>query len=559
VRASDAADFGLPPTDLRKPGWWRDSEPVSPNGVDHEGECPVWGRPDLSLLGTGRRPAPPFPVELLGPFWSEWTSRRARDASSPIDYAAVSLLASAGAGLANVRWPLAGASWSEPPVLWCGLVGSPSCGKSPSMDAVSDLVRHAEDLMGANYDGDLRQYQAEKEGAEARLELWKIELKKALKAGGAAPDLPHEAEEPEVPVRPRIRVADTTTEKLGALAAALPRGLLLMRDELSGWLGGFDRYGGGGSDRAFIIEAYGGRSYVVDRMKTPEPLRIRHLSVGVLGGVQPDKLCAIIEGPDDGLASRILWTWPDSQVGFSLARSVPDDGHARAAFARLTALAMDSDEFGNPEPKRVRLASRSEDLLEAYAREFAHRAADASGILAGAFGKARGHVLRLALILEYLWWCALPGRFEPPTISDKAVLAAAGLVDGYFLPMAERVCGDAAIPVAERNAMTLARHIRKSGRTEFNAREVRREIGGSLREAAAMDAACGALVEAELIRRRFSRAGTTAGRTARNYEVNPAVLEAPNEPVASTSDNGGSKLQPCADSAISARTPIPST
>jgi hypothetical protein len=174
---------------------------------------------------------------------------------------------------------------------------------------------------------------------------------------------------------------------------------------------------------------------------------------------------------------------------------------------------MDSDEFGNPEPKRVRLSETSEDKLEAYAREIAVRAADASGIFAGALGKARGHVLRLALVLEYLWWCALPGRYEPPTISDDAVLAATGLVGSYFIPMAERVCGDAAIPVAERNAMTLARHLRKSGRTEFNAREVRREIGGSLREAAAMDAACDALVEAELIRRRFSRAGTTAGRT----------------------------------------------
>jgi hypothetical protein len=83
-------------------------------------------------------------------------------------------------------------------------------------------------------------------------------------------------------------VADVTTERLGALAAGLPRGLLLVRDELSGWLGGFDRYGGGGSDRAFALEMYGGRSYVVDRMKSPEPMRIRHLSVGVRAQNLPD-------------------------------------------------------------------------------------------------------------------------------------------------------------------------------------------------------------------------------------------------------------------------------
>ncbi len=113
-----------------------------------------------------------------------------------------------------------------------------------------------------------------------------------------------------IPIRPRIRVADATVEALGALAAGLPRGLLLVRDELAGWLGAFDKYGGGGADRAFAIEAYGGRAYVVDRMKNPEPLRIRHLSIGVLGGVQPDKLEMILNGPDDGLASRLLWACP---------------------------------------------------------------------------------------------------------------------------------------------------------------------------------------------------------------------------------------------------------
>src|SRR3712207_9590504 len=64
------------------------------------------------------------------------------------------------------------------------------------------------------------------------------------------------------------------------------------------------------------------RSYVVDRMRSSEPLQIRHLSVGVLGGVQPDKLPAIIAGPDDGLAARFLWSWPDVLPGFSLSRDL---------------------------------------------------------------------------------------------------------------------------------------------------------------------------------------------------------------------------------------------
>jgi hypothetical protein len=85
-------------------------------------------------------------------------------------------------------------------------------------------------------------------------------------------------------------------------------------------------------------------------MKTPEPLRIRHLSVGVLGSVQPDKLCAIIDGPDDGLASRVLWAWPDAPPGFSLARIVADDSEARAAGAGTARLSFSWD--GTPKPIR---------------------------------------------------------------------------------------------------------------------------------------------------------------------------------------------------------------
>src|SRR4051812_28301553 len=103
--------------------------------------------------------------------------------------------------------------------------------------------------------------------------------------------------------------------------------------------------------------------YVVDRIKHPEPIRIRHLSIGVLGGVQPDKLSAIIEGPDDGLASRLVWAWPDAIPAFTLAREVANDADACAAFRRLADLAMDAGGSGHPEPKRIRLTADAEDIL----------------------------------------------------------------------------------------------------------------------------------------------------------------------------------------------------
>jgi hypothetical protein len=313
------------------------------------------------------------------------------------------------------------------------------------MDAAFDLIRHAEDQMARGFDEERTIWETNRQISQARMEAWQAEVRAAVKQNAIPPAMPSDAIDQEAPVRPRIRVADATTEKLGALAAALPRGLLLVRDELSGWLGGFDKYGGGGSDRAFALEMYGGRAYVVDRMKNPEPLRIRHLSVGVFGGIQPDKVTGITDGPDDGLVSRLLWTWPDARPGFTLERIPHDDAAPRQAFARLAELEMGTDEFGFPEPKRVRVEPSAEDALEAFARDMARRSDETGGILASSIGKARGHALRLALILEHLWWCGTGLDAPPQVITRQAMRAATHFVEAYFRPMAERVYGDAVI------------------------------------------------------------------------------------------------------------------
>jgi len=134
-------------------------------------------------------------------------------------------------------------------------------------------------------------------------------------------------------------------------------------------------------------------------------------------------------------------------------------------------------------------------------------------------------------VLEFLWWSVESGTPEPSVISVQALKAACGVLDEYFLPMAERVYGDAAIPARERHAMVLIRHLRKAGVRRFNARKLRREVGGSLRDPGAMEAACKTLIEAGLIRPRFSRAGQQAGRPSRDYEVNAVVHEGAGEQV----------------------------
>jgi hypothetical protein len=176
----------------------------------------------------------------------------------------------------------------------------------------------------------------------------------------------------------------------------------------------------------------------------------------------------------------------------------------------------------------LKLAPSAEDALEEFGREMAARANEAAGTMAGALGKARGHALRLATVLEYLWWAGEYGGAEPNGIGERAVTAACALLDSYFLPMAERVYGDAAIPAQERHAMALVRHIRRGRLSSFNARRLRREAGGDLRESTIMDGACHALEEAGLIRPvQPKRPGV--GRPSKDYIINPVVHGAAND------------------------------
>ena len=130
--------------------------------------------------------------------------------------------------------------------------------------------------MALGFDAERLGYETTKAVAKAKHDAWEASVKAAVKTGEIAAYMPGDAEVPDAPVRPGSGLR-TPRRSPWRTRCALPRGLLMVRDELSGWLGGFDKYGGGGADRAFAIEMYGERSYVVDRVKHPEPIRIPHL------------------------------------------------------------------------------------------------------------------------------------------------------------------------------------------------------------------------------------------------------------------------------------------
>ena len=283
--------------------------------------------PDLSLLGTGRRPAPPFPLSILGGFCRDWVKRPSEDGVCSSRLCSGNLAgckrcasgerptASGRCGLVRTAALVGGqcrlAVLIQVPCHGCRL-SSPSTHQKPA-----SLQLQQEQTI----------YEMQLATAEAQREAWKAEVKAAIGMVVEPPLRPESAVLPDEPARPRVRVCDATVEKLGALSRPSARVASPAR-QLAGWLGAFDKYGGGGSDRAFAIEMYGGRPYTVDRMKNREPLHPapvhrghRRNPAGQAGGVST---------ADDGLpAPASCGSGPTPCPGSGSPASSPTTGQRR--------------------------------------------------------------------------------------------------------------------------------------------------------------------------------------------------------------------------------------
>jgi hypothetical protein len=494
--------------------------------TEHTPADEVWGTPDLSLIRQEMIAAPAIPANILPPRWQEWVNDAAEGAGAPPSFIICALFSAAGAAIGNSRWASPWASWREPPALNVALIGKPSSGKSPALDQVVALLTRLEAELNQDFPDRRREaLRSSKEYAE-KMRRYDEEVKEAVKRGTPAPLPPLGNDEAKAPQRRRIYSTESTTEKAARLAEANPRGLLLQRDELAGWIASMDRYSGGaGGDRAFWLQAYGGRVWSPDRIKDENPVNVPHLLWGILGTIQPDRVSTLMmAGDDDGLTARFLYCWPEPLPPRRPARHA-DNEAAFHRLARLRALAWDDA----PEPRVMPLTERAVDVLQEWRLQVAEMEDSTAGLMLSWLGKLPGMALRLALVLELLAWSETEGgTAEPEAVSERSLVAAVTFLEDFALPMARRTFGAAALPQAERDARRLARWLLQQSPLPgiVNAKELRRMAQGpAIPDAERMEAALRELEAAAWVREAPSRAGGK-GRQRKDWAVNPALAEA---------------------------------
>lgn len=481
-----------------------------------------WPDPDMAVIRPERPPAPemtPQEFSLVFGEWASWIKQAAAVKNAHEDYVALALLTTASAIIGNTHWAEPWDGWKEPPVLWGMLIGDPSSGKSPALDAVLDPLREIDNELTRQYKEKRAAWQDKDEVARLVLSQWKADAKTAISNGDDPPTKPDGTDAGKAPIRKRVRITDATTEKVAELLTSTWRGLLLSRDELSGWLSSMDRYSGGG-DRPFWLEAFGGRTYTVDRKNNPEPVIVEHLSVSVLGGTQPDKLDSLlVKSDDDGLTARFLTVFPD-QIPLKRPTGSIDEGFLVDALKRMHRLEPVIDEHGTQRPFFLHLDEDAQAALHEFRIQCRAWEAETTGLMKSHIGKLPGLSVRVALVLAVLDWAASDGGMPLSGISKAHIGRACHYVGEHLRNHAFRAYGAASVPLEIRNAQRIAEIIQTERLTVVRPREIQRLRLAGLQKANDIKPAISALIEADWIAFMTSNG---QGRPPKTYAVNPKV------------------------------------
>lgn len=469
-----------------------------------------WPDPDMTVIKPERLPAPEMTnAEFATVFgaWAGWQKSAAEVKGAHVDYVALALLSVASAIVGNTRWAEPWDGWREPPIIWGMLIGDPSAGKSPALDAILDPIKEIDAELTREYKQERTEWADKDEVTRLMRSQWKADAKAALANDSHAPQIPDKARATPQPIRKRIRVTDVTTEKVAELVQATWRGLLLSRDELSGWLGSMDRYNGGG-DRPFWLEAFGGRSYTVDRKNSPDPIIIDHLSVAVLGGTQPDKLdTLLVRSGDDGLLARFLTVFPDP-VKLKRPTVTLDTITPKRAFKRLHGLKAAVDEHGSKRPLFLLLNEDAQTCLHTFRVQCREWEGQSTGLMKSHIGKLPGLAVRVSMVLALLDWAIDNGAEVVSCITGNHLDRACHYVGEYLRGHAHRSYGVASVSSEISNARTIANIICEERLTTLNVRNLQHRSRPKLGKVPDIKAAFSVLIDAGwLVRTKVSTGG----------------------------------------------------
>lgn len=386
------------------------------------------------LPSSATAPIEPFPIEVLPPRLRRFAEEVANALPCPLDFIGVPMLAVLGTAIGTTRVLVVKQGWREGPRIYSAVVAEPGSKKSPAIDFVMKPLYEEQQRFKEAYFEAKEQYAQ----ALAQYEIAQAQRKQHLRKGTVKGSV-KPAQKPIEPVMAQLFTIDTTLEALAALLQGNPRGLILVRDELTAWALAANQYKGGkGADRQSWLSFWSGAPAIVNRKTQHEPIMLENPFVCVTGALPPDVLSDLADerGREGGFVHRVLFGFPEPVPMQWSEDSVSDQAIIgyRQVFEKLMALQGD----GVASPKALSFTPRGRtafiDLANTLYRELVDPNLPTN--LRGPFAKLEGYGARIALILQLSRYVCKEARGE--AVDERSVLGAAALVH-YFQSHARRV------------------------------------------------------------------------------------------------------------------------
>jgi hypothetical protein len=374
--------------------------------------------------------APQFPTDALPRPVERLVTEAAAAIGCPPDAIALGALVALGSAIGNARVIQPKKDWTESATLFGAVIAEPGEKKTAAVRTATNPARKLENKLQQKHEQALEEH--------AKL-LREHEVDKRAARNASEPEPPP----PKEPVAARVRVNDTTVEALIPILKANPRGLLLERDELVGWVKGMDQYkaGGKGNERQFWLSVWSNEPTSVDRKGQQGPISVLKPFASVIGSIQPDVLPELAENREDGMLERFLFAYPEALNAMWTEAEISEGALVgyRDLYDKLRSLSMSMDDDGDPIDVPVTF---SPDAKEAYIDLYnEHRKEMAQPgfprYLRSVWAKLEAYTLRLMLIVAC---CRFSQDGAAERIEAEDVLRALSLID-YFKAQARRVFG----------------------------------------------------------------------------------------------------------------------
>jgi hypothetical protein len=334
----------------------------------------------------------PFPSRLLPSPIRELVTEGARAIGCDESFIALPLLSCVGAAIGNTCRLVVKSGWNVPPSIWTLIVGESGTAKSPAFKVAKSAIQRRQKAL-------LDQYAEESKLYDVEIEQHEATMKERKRSKSTDPTPPP----PEPPIVGRCMVSDTTVEALAPILAQNPRGVLLQRDELSGWIGSFNQYKSAkGADEAHWLSMFDGESITVDRKgEGTKPTYVETALVSITGGIQPAILAKAMseEHRASGMASRFLiaspprrsQVWSDDEINQFIQLTVEE------LFESMLNITF-ADEDNTPH--FIGMSVGAKRVFKEFFNSHHQEMTDLTGDMAAAWSKLLGYVPRVALLFH---------------------------------------------------------------------------------------------------------------------------------------------------------------